>query len=255
VSLADHACRLNVPVFPCDARKRPIVAGGFKAASVDPSVIRELFAGDSAVMIGMPTGPASGMFVVDVDVKGAARGMEWLAENQDALPPTLTHRTGSGGRHVFLRYPTEGAIRNSASKIAPGVDVRGDGGYVIVPPSPGYTVICGGPVATAPAWLLSVIRQSRALPPVEQIVRGTGRLADRVMGRVVRSLDRVARAGEGQRNDTLNREAFILALLVREGLAGREDMRGELWNAARQAGLADPEIKATIGSAFAAALS
>ena len=51
------------------------------------------------------------------------------------MPPSSTRRTGGGGMHVFFRYPSEKEVRNSAGWLGPGLDVRGEGGYVVVPPS------------------------------------------------------------------------------------------------------------------------
>ena len=134
--LADAAVALSVPVFPCDANKRPLTRHGFKDATADPAEIRRLFANPAAVMIGMPTGEVTAVVVVDIDVKEGRQGRIWLDANSHRLPQTWTVRTASGGLHLYFRWP-EQPIRNSASKIAPGIDVRGDGGYVIVPPSPG----------------------------------------------------------------------------------------------------------------------
>jgi hypothetical protein len=87
--------------------------------------------------IGLPTGKKSGILVLDVDVDDG--GLESLAKLERAgapVPKTARTRTGGGGIHVFFRYPggsTE--IRNSAGLLGLGLDVRGEGGYVVVPPS------------------------------------------------------------------------------------------------------------------------
>ena len=57
------------PVFPCDVKKRPICAGGFKAATQDADEIERLFSAPNAALIGMPTGAISGIDVVDIDVR------------------------------------------------------------------------------------------------------------------------------------------------------------------------------------------
>ena len=93
VPLADHAAALGLPVFPCDDDKKPLTTRGFKDASRDPASIRRMFAHSAAVLIGVPTGPASGFVVVDVDVEDGKRGMEWLERRADAIPNTRTHRT------------------------------------------------------------------------------------------------------------------------------------------------------------------
>src|SRR6266567_362568 len=114
---------------------------------------------------GLVCGPKSGVFVVDVDGKeGAAairhlctlHGEEWLQ--------TLTVLTARG-RHLYFQYPTDAVIRNSSSKLAPGLDIRGDGGYVLLPPSihpTGAAYVWGDPgeneiIAQPPSWLLEML--------------------------------------------------------------------------------------------------
>ena len=128
------------PCFPCNAEKRPVTPRGLKDASQELHAVRSMFRSNGADMIGVPTGAASGFVVVDLDIKEGASGLEWLAANEHRIPETRRHRTRSGGLHLLFTPPAGRTIRNSAGKLAPGVDVRGDGGYVIVPPSPGYAI-------------------------------------------------------------------------------------------------------------------
>ena len=250
--LCDAAIALRLPVFPCGANKAPLVAHGFKAATTDAATIRRQFT-DAARLIGMPTGAQSGVWVVDVDVKPGRSGLSWLAENEHALPRTRTHRTRSGGVHLLFRWDATQPVRNSAGRIAHGVDVRGEGGFVIVPPSPGYAVTSDAPIADAPRWLYAAATRPRVTVEPERLVRGTGTMAERVRGRVARSYAAVAGAAEGTRNDTLNRESFILALLAKEGLLDRETVYAEMTHAAYKAGLPAPEVRATLLSALSAA--
>lgn len=81
----------------------------------------------------------SGIVVIDLDVKNDIDGVTgWKELTRDAAPATYYAATPSGGWHLYYRDP-EGRYRNSASQAAPGVDVRGVGGYVVAPGSPGYT--------------------------------------------------------------------------------------------------------------------
>ncbi len=105
-------------------------------------------------MIGVPTGPASGFVAVDVDTKDGKRGAEWLERHAAAIPETRIHRTQSGGLHLLFRQPDGVEIACSQSGVAPGVDVRGIGGYVIVPGTPGYSVAVDAPMADMPGWLV-----------------------------------------------------------------------------------------------------
>jgi len=101
----------------------------------------------------MPTGECSGYFVVDVD------RLKALEELPHELPETLMVRTRSGGRHFYFNYVQ--GINNSPGGLPEGIDVRGEGGYVIVPDSPGYEVVNCADVADAPAWLLEIIRETK----------------------------------------------------------------------------------------------
>jgi hypothetical protein len=109
----------------------------------------------------MSTGKGSGVFVLDIDgPQGEASLAAWEAAGL-TLPQSRTHRTGKG-RHVLFQWPDGHDIRNSASKAAPGIDVRGKGGYVVIPPSihafgAAYEVIDDTAPAEMPKWLLDLV--------------------------------------------------------------------------------------------------
>ena len=222
--LADVASSLGLPVFACNAAKHPLMAGGFKAASCDPSEIRRQFARPDAAMIGMPTGMASGIVVVDVDVKNGAQGDAWLQANADRLPPTRTHRTRTGGLHLLFRAPADVEIRNSASRVAPGVDVRGQGGYIIVPPSPGYSVADRTEPADMPAWLIECCLKPRPQPEPPPEPRRHERHADSIHGSryglaaLERECDAIARAAPGCQEQSLNDGSLRMGSLVAAGV-------------------------------------
>lgn len=125
----------DYPVFPCDVKKRPVCQGGFKAATQDPDEIERLFSASNAALIGIPTGEASGVSVIDIDVRDGKQGKEWVVKNAELLGITKVAETQSGGWHYY--YCHSDGIRNRAG-IDGCVDVRGDGGYVIHPESTGY---------------------------------------------------------------------------------------------------------------------
>jgi hypothetical protein len=160
-----HAA-LGRPVFPCnpDAQsskhKAPLVGrrkkgdkpiprtGGLYQATTDAEQIRKWWKRWPTALIGMPTGSVSGAAVLDLDKKNDKNGF-------DAVPDwehrTLTiARTPSGGAHLYFR--AEGAPHCTTSEIAPGVDTRGEGGYVIAPPSAGYSWVGGDDLSTLPPW-------------------------------------------------------------------------------------------------------
>jgi len=121
------------PLKPND--KIPATKDGFKSATKDTTQIMEWWTANPYYNIGVATGQASGIVVVDVDVKEAVNGAESLDEWQEQnglLPQTLTNYTGSGGLHYI--YKTDKKIKNRTN-VLPGIDVRGDGGYIVVPPS------------------------------------------------------------------------------------------------------------------------
>jgi hypothetical protein len=121
--------------------------------------VRKLFAdhGDAAVLIGARMGADAGMFAIDLDLyKGASAG-QWYNQllEQDVLPNTRTHRTMNGGLHLIY-------TSDEFPNLNPhdGVEVRGEGSYIIVPPSPGYTVALEGMVK-APPKLIQVLKGMR----------------------------------------------------------------------------------------------
>ena len=113
----------HIPVFPCKQDKRPATPHGFKDATTDPKQITRWWSNDPTALVGVPTGKASGINVLDVDDRD---GLATLPP----LPATRVHKTRRGGEHHL--YGVNGQmVRNSTSKLAKGIDVRGEGGYFI----------------------------------------------------------------------------------------------------------------------------
>ena len=135
---ATRFATVGVPVFPCVPEgKRPLVEGGFHAATTDPARVAVWWGRWPAANIGVPTGAGSGVVVVDVDVHGPVDGRTSFRRAHTAGLAGgwgLLVRTPTGGMHAY--YPaTPGAEQRSWQAGAAGVDFRGDGGYIIVPPS------------------------------------------------------------------------------------------------------------------------
>lgn len=154
-TLVSQALRLaeeGFPVFPCKGDKTPACKQGFHDATTDPDKIQRLFARTDAELIGLPTGKASGLLVIDIDKKNGKNGFKWPALNE--LPPTRLVATVNGGRHYYFKMP-DADIKCSAGSLYEGVDVRGDGGYVIAPPSSGYKLIVDDEPAELTKALLS----------------------------------------------------------------------------------------------------
>lgn len=124
-----------MPIKPRD--KVPMTAHGLKDATTNIDTIRGWWAKDPQANIGLNCGK-SGFVVVDLDKRAAHDGLvEWdtLLAERHLTVNTSTSLTGGGGRHLLFRAPEGVKIANSAGRLAPGIDVRGEGGYVVLPPS------------------------------------------------------------------------------------------------------------------------
>ena len=254
------------PVFPCRVRdKAPLIPGGFKAASKDPGQLRLWWNRWTDALIGMPAGEATGLFVLDVDID-PVRGIDGeqslsaLVAQYGNLPETETIRTRRGGRHLY--FLMEPGIGNSAGKIGSGLDIRGEGGYVIVPPSPGYTVIQKTDPAKAPEWLISLLVK----PDYEALPRQAWSNRDGLPGQAGTPYGKAALAGlieqmrgasDGNWNDTLNAVSFRFGQLVAGGVLP-ETAGEQLRQAARETGTAKPgdeiSLQRTFHSGFEAGL-
>jgi Bifunctional DNA primase/polymerase, N-terminal/Primase C terminal 2 (PriCT-2) len=135
-------------------------------ATIDEKEVKRDFKRWSKANVGVVTGPDSGIFVVEADtVKGhgvdGIASLEELQQKHGELPHTLVAESPSGSLHYYFNYPAGVTVSNSTSKVAPGVDVRGNGGMVIAPPSrkPNgqcYRWLYNWPIADAPAWLIEL---------------------------------------------------------------------------------------------------
>jgi hypothetical protein len=120
--------------------------------------------------IGIITGKASGLVVLDVDPKNG--GVSSLLDIIEEFGPTGAPqvRTGSGGQHFYYRHPQAYKVPCSASRIAPGLDIRGDGGFVVAPPSVHpvtgykYSWDVPGEPKPMPSWLLLKVGSNKQLP-------------------------------------------------------------------------------------------
>lgn len=148
----------GVPVFPCEpGAKRPLTRNGHWDATTDPRAIKRWWGRWPSANVAIPTGEESGVVVLDVDPDaGGSESLVKLERLGSPVPTTARSRTGGGGTHLFFRYPRGKEIRNSAGLLGPGLDVRGEGGYVVVPPSRthgAYVWVDRSPLAEA-SWLI-----------------------------------------------------------------------------------------------------
>lgn len=238
------------PVFPCKSDKRPYTAHGFKDATTNATTIREWWARWPGAALGLDCGGA-GLVVIDCDVKNGIDGIanfEALGIDHDGA---LHATTPSGGLHIVFRV-NETPLGNSAGKLAPGIDTRGAGGYIILPPSQidsGKYIALDDwqrepPPLTGALEALLIKRPAAITLPTSPLTPGAG-YGDAALAAEVET---VARAAEGARNDTLNRAAYSLGQLVAGGELDRAMVETALLQAARAAGLPERESLRTIES-------
>ena len=167
--------RFGWSVIPLEPReKRPLLRWEeYQRRRASEGVVRRWFACWPDANIGVVTGSISGLVVLDVDPgHGGGESLARLEAIHGPLPFTVSAVTGGGGRHVYFRHP-DGEVRNRVG-IAPGLDLRGDGGYVVAPPSvhpsgrPYAWEPSGSPdeaaLAPIPAWLLQTVEEDGAHP-------------------------------------------------------------------------------------------
>lgn len=182
----------GIPVFPCRQNKRPYTEHGFHDATTSLELIEKSWTEHPDALIGVPTGRMSRIDVLDIDPPGIA----WYTEHAAELAAGRIHRTRRDGYHLLYRDPAQ-EIRCSASRVAPGVDVRGEGGYVVWWPAHGCSTVGAiEDIAEPPQWLLNQI--------VRPAASGDAAAADRKIDDASETLR------EGARNDYLSREAFRL---------------------------------------------
>ena len=256
-TLAGAALRyanLGIPVFPCvPGGKQPLTPNGFHDATSHAPSVHAWWERHPDANIGLPTGARTGVLVVDVDVHSGANGFEaferarsvGLAEGWGWMV-----RTPSGGVHAY--YPVGSAGEQRSWQVpSTHVDFRGDGGYIIAPPSgievaghpQAYEVIA---VSTKRALPIDSAALRRFLePPRRRPAFAAPQL--RADGCHPDALARtVASAPEGGRNRTL----FWASCRMVESQHSHESIVSALMPAAQRAGLLDREIETTINSAF-----
>jgi bifunctional DNA primase/polymerase-like protein/helix-turn-helix protein/primase-like protein len=212
---ADGTCSCRAGARCKHPGKHPRIRRWPKAATCDPAVIKEWWERWPDSNLGVLTGARSGLVALDVDPRHG--GDDTVAEFEAqhvALPRTIETVTGGGGRHLLFRHP-QGSRRipSRTNALGPGLDVKGDGGFIVAPPSrhaSGATCV----------WEVSGHPEEVELADFPDSVNE--RLAAEHRASTQRSVHLPTRIKDGQRNDTLTRIAGLMRLVVAppEGILG-----------------------------------
>jgi hypothetical protein len=216
--------------FPCDQSKRPLIAAWQRNAGRDDC--------SDWPLVGVPTGEANGFDVLDIDLAGSG----WWDAHRAELPATQTHVTRSGGAHLLFKHAP--GLRCSVGRIATGVDVRADGGFVIWWPRQSLRVIEAA-LGEWPEWLLEKARKRERLQAEEegpcQSVAPHGAAHSGVTlnlrARSYGLVHKVAHAIKKTRNDTLNWASYQFGRMIGEGVIQRDVAEQLLRGAAQACGL------------------
>jgi hypothetical protein len=235
--------RHHKPVFPCKpGGKTPLTPNGHLDATTDPRKLHGWFNRWPDANPAMPTGSRSKVWVLDVDLnKGGRESLKALEDRHGPLPATYTVKTGSGGRHLYFALPDRVEIRNSAGKLGAGLDVRGEGGYVLLRGSvteSAYVVLDKTQAANAPTWLVELVKKPKPQPQGSQRREGASV-----------PVDDGGPIHEGARNRTL----FFVALALKDAGRSREEAIQSLLetNDARcSPPLPDTEVETIVKSAY-----
>ncbi len=273
--------RRGIHVLPCSQTdKRPLVprdkgkdgkpiekTGGLYKATTDEAQICAWWKKHPNAMIGARTGKGFGLIVLDIDRKHGNDGYREVPDWQDRSP--IITKTTTGGAHLWFNHDGP-PLQSKTAAIGPGVDVKGEVGYVILPPS----VL--GPSKEGPGGTYSFekggLEDFEAIPPFPDDLRARIRTKTNRTGQAPRSdppsedtpwhkaamqeleaaCSKVSKAPEGERNDTLNQCGFMLGMVIGGGWLDEQTARHRLSEAARETGLDDDEIERTVEGALSA---
>jgi len=249
LAYAGHGWRVlpvqgKVPLLP--GWSRP---DGTGAASTDPDTIRTWWARWPQANVGIATGPASDLAVLDVDPRnGGTESLGALEETHGVLPGTVTALTGGGGVHLLFAHPGR-RVSSRANALGAGLDVKADGGMIVAAPSlhpatgRAYGWLGGAWRDPLPAW------PAVLLPPVDQVrlaarqppYRGGDHAGRRLTGLVQTVMD----AREGERNSRLYWSSCRAAEMIAAGVDSNM-VADVLQLAGEDVGLPPAEVRATI---------
>jgi hypothetical protein len=219
---------------------------GFQDACCDPLALRQLWARYPGSLVGVRTGPPSGIDVLDLDRKHRD-ALQWWNAHRDRIPVTRVHRTRAGGLHLIFQHSP--GTRCSANRIALGVDVRADGGYVIWWPTTGLPVLSDAPVVLWPDWLLKLCARAEH-KSISPCAPAAGFISPHYPSRMRSIIARLLAARQGERNSLLYWSAVRFAEAMRVGAIQEDTAIAILRDAGIRVGLDAREISATVLSGF-----
>lgn len=279
LTAALNAAEHGWPVFVLGRSKRPVAncdacpldahdpascdhltCHGFHAATIDPARVAAIVAAVPHGQLAVRTGAVSGLLGIDVDP--AHGGNDSLADLMDAelVPRTLHVHTGSGGLHLYYRHPG-GYLMSRPMPNRPGIDIKADGGYLVLPPSihhrtrrPYQWGTTATDVEMPPAGLLAACQPpAPAHAPQKPLpATWTARGISHPDKLLAAHLAAVHNAPEGKRRTTLYGAARGVARLVLAGAIDHADAVTVLTDAGHRAEQTDREIRAAITGAFKA---
>jgi putative DNA primase/helicase len=218
-------------------RKFPLTGHGHLDATTDRGILEQWWTRWPGAIPAVATGEPSGVVALDIDIRPAASGFDSLGElGIAAHPEGPTTHTPQGGCAVLFRWPGY-FVKTCSGELAPHLDIRGDGGSLILPPGPGrlWDPHLGPdtPLPPMPEWMRIVEPESQPIRPDGALLRPQrlSRYAETALDKAVKA---VTSAPEGQQRDTLNREAYSMGGLAAGGcLPAGLALEALLW-AARQ---------------------
>ena len=265
-SMRDSACTCGSKTCGSPA-KHPQTRHGLKDATTDPKQITDWWSRSPESNIGVRTGENSGIVVVDIDPRhGGDKSMEELMERFGSIPETVESVTGGGGRHLVFQHPCR-PISNRAN-VLPGIDLRGDDGYIVAPPS---SHASGNPYAwkdghdpfnrqpiPMPAWLLELVETRQSTNDIGRVAVSADDAhceRDRLTEDATLYIAGVRGVSEGERNSTAFSVAGHLASFETDenGFHLSETQILDLvrtWNHKNRPELLDAELFSVVHSAM-----
>jgi putative DNA primase/helicase len=205
------------PVFPVSVEKWPLTEHGLLDATRDPEIIAAWRRRWPKALFAIATGEPSGVVALDIDMGPGVNGFDALEYDIgiSTHPETPTAHTPAGGCHLLFKWPGR-FVKTIAGKLGTGLDIRGDGGSLILPPGPGRSwdphLGPKTPLADMPDWMVLAEPEptivSAAAPIRPQPI---SRYAEAALDGAVKT---ILGAPAGQQRDVLNKEIYSIARLV-----------------------------------------